>query len=98
MAFIATNILPATQYDRAKKLATQMKNQANVRATAFASGANSAEILAALDAVRYFNPDSPASMLLAKLLLKFVLFLGRFRHDTGGNSERRRRLFAGAKT
>lgn len=54
MAFIATNILPATQYDRAKKLAAQMKNQANVRATAFASGANSAEILAALDNTKAF--------------------------------------------
>ena len=54
MAFIATNILPAVQYDRAKTLASQAKLQADNRAASFASGATSAEVLATLANIKAF--------------------------------------------
>jgi len=49
MAFRASNIIPSTQYDRAKQLAIQLKRQAETRSASFASGATSVEVLALVD-------------------------------------------------
>ena len=55
MAFKASNVIPATEYNRAKNLAVQLKRQAETRATSFASGATSAEILSAADHLNAFR-------------------------------------------
>ena len=49
MAFRASNILPEQGYDRAKKLAVQIKRLAEARSISFASGATSAEVLSVAD-------------------------------------------------
>ncbi len=45
MAFRASNVIPADQYINAKRLALSLKNYCQDRASAFASGTNSHEIL-----------------------------------------------------
>lgn len=52
MAFKASNVLPAVEYENAKRVAVQLKSQAQYRSTAFASGATSAEILSMVDQLR----------------------------------------------
>ena len=49
MAFRASNVIPATQYDVAKRIAVQVRRLAESRSTTFASGATSAEILSVVD-------------------------------------------------
>ena len=49
MAFRASNVIPATEYDRAKRLAVQIKRLAEARSISFASGATSAEVLSVAD-------------------------------------------------
>ena len=55
MAFRASNVIPAAQYDRGKQLAVQLKRQAVGRSATFASGATSAEILALVDNLNAFK-------------------------------------------
>jgi hypothetical protein len=52
MAFRANNRLPALHYDRAKKLAVQLKLLTTNRSAEFASGATSAQVLSLLDNLR----------------------------------------------
>lgn len=52
MAFRASNVIPANKYERAKQLAIQLKRFCQGRATAYQSGANGAEILSTVDALR----------------------------------------------
>ncbi len=49
MAFRANSVIPATEYVRAKNLAVQLDRLAVNRSASFATGANSAEILALVD-------------------------------------------------
>lgn len=57
MAFRASNQIPAENYQRSKDLANQLKRQAQTRSATFASGAKSAEILAAADHLNAFKTE-----------------------------------------
>jgi len=57
MAFRASNALPADQYDRAKKLAFQVKRLAENRSASFATGATGNEILAVADNLGTFRAN-----------------------------------------
>lgn len=52
MAFLASGVIPAEQYQRAKRVAVQVKLLADTRAASFATGATSAEILSTVDNLR----------------------------------------------
>ena len=49
MAFRATNLIPAEQYDRAKRQAIQVKSLAESRSASFATGATALEVLTLAD-------------------------------------------------
>jgi hypothetical protein len=57
MAFRASNALPAYNYDRAKKLAWQLRRLTSARSAEFASGATSAQVLSVLDNMRALKAE-----------------------------------------
>lgn len=61
MAFRATNLIPAEEYERAKRLAIQVQRLADARAIEFATGATSAEILALVDNLSSFKTGLQAA-------------------------------------
>lgn len=52
MAFRASNAVPAREYERAKSLGWQVRQLAANRSGSFATGANAAEVLSAVDNLR----------------------------------------------
>ena len=55
MAFRATNILPETGYDQAKKVATQVKRFSQNRSADLATGGNSDQILGTADTMLIYK-------------------------------------------
>jgi len=55
MSFKASNALPAHAYDEAKRVAVQLKNFCDARASNWAAGSNAAQILAAVDNLNAFK-------------------------------------------
>ncbi len=57
MPFKATNILPAEGYDRGKKVAIQTRQLAQNRSAEWQAGANSFQVVAALDNLRTLRAE-----------------------------------------
>lgn len=55
MAFRATNILPETGYDQAKKVATQVKRFSQNRSADLAAGGNSDQLLGTVDTMLIYK-------------------------------------------